>query len=262
MSSEQSPRLTGVRTLHLHAPDPGAARAFYQALTYRHGAPHPGPTAPRAPADATLTVASQRSGPAGWTVGFGVSDLPGALSACAARGARVTEGPADGGRHRVLDPRGIPFELVHTEPSEHPPPGQGDIVLADVYTRDVEAATAFYSSALGLRAEVLPDEPVDYVMLSSYGRHVAGVIDMTSFLDPATSDQWMPYFHFANVDAGIERATALGAWVVVPRTDSPTGDYAVLQDPWGCLFGIWDARSLRHADPVRSASGDGSAAAF
>ncbi|WP_033292474.1 VOC family protein [Amycolatopsis jejuensis] len=236
MTTEQPPWCVGVRTLRLDTPDPGAAEAFYETLTY-----------PAERAAVRVQVSPHRHpGTARWIVGFGVTDLAGAAGVCADLGAKVVAGPD--GSYLVADPQGITFELVGAEPAPGEPAGRGDVVLADVYTRDVETATAFYSAALRLRVDLLPDEPVDYTMLSAGGQHLAGVLDMTSFLDPATEDHWMPYFHFPDIDAGIERATALGAWVVVPRTASPTGDYALLQDSWGCLFGIWDAQT-RHRSP-------------
>jgi uncharacterized protein len=240
MSAHAAARAEGVRALRLLSPDPEAARMFYSAVTLRRGAPG-------AETRTRVEIEAGDEQPARWIVGFGVQRLDEIAAACLARGARVLDGSVELGSIVVADPQGIPFELVTSRPADDEPV-EGDVVLADVYTRHVDEAVRFYAAAFALDLDVLPDDPVDYMMLSSNGRHLAGVLDMTSFLESSTRDQWIPYFHFSNLDAAIERATALGAWVLVPTTDSPTGRYAIVKDPQGCLFGLWDAASLRHGE--------------
>ncbi|WP_020495786.1 VOC family protein [Sciscionella marina] len=233
---------TTMCSLRLDSPDPASADDFYSALAGR-------PRAAAFSGDSTLPTARQRiahshpSDVSRWIVGFAVADVPAALERCTAAGAVVQSARSHDGALRIRDPDGALFELWSVG-TGHRDPGTHDVVLADLYTRQVADATSFYSSALDLRADVLPDEPSDYIMLSAAGTHVAGILDMTSFLEPATPAQWLPYFHYPTVDRGIARATALGAWVVVPRSPSPTGEYALLQDSWGGLFGLWDGRSL------------------
>ncbi|MFE4667012.1 VOC family protein [Streptomyces sp. NPDC056716] len=242
----------GVRALRLLSPDPEASRAFYSAVTRR-----PGTGASQGKAG--LRIEGRQDSPARWIVGFGVPRPEVSATACVDLGARVLDGSAELGRVLVADPHGIPFELVTSPGAGAEDPGEGDMVLADVYTRHVDDAVRFYAAAFALDVTVLPDDPVDYAMLSSRGRHLAGVLDMTSFLPPSARDQWMPYFYFCDLDSAIERATSLGAWVVVPTTDSPTGNYAVLKDPQECLFGVWDAGSLRRGQSAGRAEPAGGA---
>lgn len=244
MDADQTWGVVGVLGLHLDAADPKAARAFYSTMTDVLGTRSPEPI---------RVSARGRDGGGPWTVAFGVTDRDAAVSACVLHGGRDLEETTAEGWRLLEDPHGTRFAVVWADRAGSAPPSEGDIALADLHTRTAAEATDFYAGAFGFTVDVQPDEllddpslgtPIDYVKFSARGRHVAGVIDMTSFADPATPDQWIPYFHFPDVDAGIERATALGAWVVVPRMRTPTGAYALLQDPWGALFGVWDAESL------------------
>ncbi|NYE95142.1 hypothetical protein FHU41_001363 [Psychromicrobium silvestre] len=264
MNSEQTFRSVGVRGVRIDAADPDAARAFYSTMTRHHGQRESGGSsnAVRVATKPLNLKVRRRPGTSPWTIAFGVTDLAAAVSACLALGARELASSVEDDWGLLEDPQGAQFAVVQAEAAENRSVTQGDIPLADLYTRHVDEATAFYSAAFRMEVDIQPDghaddpsfgEPIDYVKFCSQGRHLAGVIDMSSFVDPAIPDQWIPYLHFTEVDAGIERATALGAWVVVPRMETPTGDYALLQDPGGALFGIWDARSLSLDLPVLAA---------
>jgi predicted enzyme related to lactoylglutathione lyase len=55
-------------------------------------------------------------------------------------------------------------------------------------------------------------------------------------------DNWLIYFGSPDVDADVQRATGLGATVIVPPTDIPNmGRFAVLLDPQGGSFAIFQA---------------------
>lgn len=249
MNTRRSPGLLGVRALRLHSPAPDDAATFYGALTYRLGsdAETTGPDRPVMPEVERLPTSEV----GGWTVGLGVEDLAAGREAVVAHGGKVLAASIELGRLTVEDTQGLVVDLVTASTHDRRPVRRGDVLLADAYVRDVEATTEFWASAMRLDVEILPDEPVDYVALSSAGEHVAGVLDMTAFLAPGTRPQWIPYFWFERIDAGIERATSLGAWVVVPRTKSPTGDYALIEDPYGSLFGLWDGESSAATDAWR-----------
>jgi len=153
----------------------------------------------------------------------------------------------------LLDPGGARFGLRRTSADFCTDKTLRIAVLAaDLYTRNTEASTEFYRRAFDLEVRVLPDDPVDYVQFLRDDRHVLGILDVTTFLGEGTPDQWMPYLLFADVDRALERATALGALVTAPASDSPTGRYCILRDPAGHLIGIWDGASVADPAPRRS----------
>ncbi|MFJ4285500.1 VOC family protein [Paenarthrobacter nicotinovorans] len=252
---ERRPRLTGVHGVRLESAEPLSALAFYATMTHRRGQPSTELGARMHSFAGRGFRVQPKEDPAGspWTLAFGTTSTDDTVAACLALGAVELDNPYDDGWRVMLDPLGTRFAVVMAEDEQPSIPSEGELSLADLYTWHVDDATKFYSEALLLEIDLQPDEhahnfplgePIDYVKFSSMSRHVAGVIDMASFAPPETHEQWIPYLHFANVDTGLERATALGAWVLVPKMQTPTGNYALMQDPWGNLFGLWDAASL------------------
>ena len=49
---------------------------------------------------------------------------------------------------------------------------------------------------------------------------------------------WQVYFSVGDIDAGVERAKALGATELVAPQDMPGGRFAILMDPQGASFGL------------------------
>ena len=55
---------------------------------------------------------------------------------------------------------------------------------------------------------------------------------------------WNLYVTVANVDESVKRAEALGAKVLAPPFDvMDVGRMAVIQDPQGAFFMVWEART-------------------
>lgn len=50
---------------------------------------------------------------------------------------------------------------------------------------------------------------------------------------------WVPFVQVDDVDGATKRATKLGATVLKPRTRGPAGDYAIVRDPGGAAFALW-----------------------
>jgi predicted enzyme related to lactoylglutathione lyase len=177
-----------------------------------------------------------------WLVEFTVGSIKLAVEHCTALGASVVSENAT--TVTLVDARGVRFALTERRRASELAIRSGSVHLADLYTRDIERQVQFYARVFNLTVNVLPDDPVDYIQLSASDEHVLGLLDASSFLDRESPDQWLPYLSFGDVDAAVARATALGALVVVPATDSPTGRYAIIRDPQGVLVGFWDTASL------------------
>jgi uncharacterized protein len=108
----------------------------------------------------------------------------------------------------------------------------------DLGSADAAASRDFYSKLFGWAAEVVPDPSAGgYGMFNLDGKEVAGV-------GPRQSDQqptaWMIYILVDNADAIAERAVGAGGQVVAPPFDvMNAGRMAVIADPSGAIFGIW-----------------------
>jgi predicted enzyme related to lactoylglutathione lyase len=49
----------------------------------------------------------------------------------------------------------------------------------------------------------------------------------------------VPFVQVEDVDGATRRATKLGASVVKARTRGPAGEYAIIRDPGGATFALW-----------------------
>jgi hypothetical protein len=50
---------------------------------------------------------------------------------------------------------------------------------------------------------------------------------------------WVPFVEVDDLGGATKRATKLGATVVKPRTRGPAGEYAIVRDPGGAAFALW-----------------------
>jgi predicted enzyme related to lactoylglutathione lyase len=110
----------------------------------------------------------------------------------------------------------------------------------DVTSPDLDATTAFYSQLFGWEAERDPrPEAGGYTMLSLNGRHVAAASPpMQEGIPPV----WTTYLATDDVDAAVERARAAGGTLLAEPFDVlEAGRMAVVQDPTGAVFGLWQA---------------------
>ena len=99
----------------------------------------------------------------------------------------------------------------------------------EIGTPDAGATTAFFVDLFGWKL----DSSGDYRMIDG---DKGGVWDTTS----VGGGSWaIFYVQVDDVKAAIEKATGLGAEVVVPFTDNGPLEFAHLKDPQGNRFGVW-----------------------
>ncbi len=122
----------------------------------------------------------------------------------------------------------------------------GTFSWVDLTTTDAAAAKQFYTELMGWTVNDIPLGPDSfYTMLQLEGRDVAALSQM----DEEQQSQGMPstwnsYITVENVDESAKKATALGATVMMPPFDVfDAGRMAVVQDPTGAVFSIWQAKS-------------------
>lgn len=104
----------------------------------------------------------------------------------------------------------------------------------ELATRDVPGATRFYGEVFGWRAEPLAEAEHSYTEWKLGDKTVGGMMDMP----PMVPANWLAYFGTADCDATVDKATGLGAAVMVGPTDIPAGRLAVLADPAGAMFAV------------------------
>jgi predicted enzyme related to lactoylglutathione lyase len=118
----------------------------------------------------------------------------------------------------------------------------GTFSWVDLATTDADGAKAFYGNLLGWTFEDMPvpDAP-PYSMATIGGRTVAALYPKQ---DDAQPTAWLSYVTVDSADATAARATELGATAIsAPFDVLEAGRMAVLQDPTGAVFAIWQPRA-------------------
>ncbi len=121
----------------------------------------------------------------------------------------------------------------------------GTFCWSDLATTDQPAAKAFYGALLGWEAEDMPmEEGVFYSMMRLGGRSVAAIAPQPQQQrDAGVPPAWQSYVSVQDADAVAERAKELGGNVHAPAFDvMQAGRMAVIQDPQGAYFMLWQPR--------------------
>jgi uncharacterized protein len=113
----------------------------------------------------------------------------------------------------------------------------------DTLQPDPQAAMAFYGGVLGWDFE----GPDDYFVARLRGRDIAGV----GAQPPGTPATWTTYISVDSADEAAAKARTAGGEVLTEPFDvPPAGRLAVLADPTGAPFGVWEAHARKGAQLV------------
>ena len=120
-------------------------------------------------------------------------------------------------------------------------------VWHELMSSDPERAKKFYREVIGLTTEPLEGAPFPYTLWLQNGAPVGGLVpppDQQTGWPSGPKPHWVSSFATADVDQAVEKAQTLGGQVLLPPTDIPEfGRAAVLKDPEGAVFGIFQRRS-------------------
>jgi uncharacterized protein len=127
------------------------------------------------------------------------------------------------------------------ERTEHAP---GTFSWADLGTTDAEGAKAFYTGLFGWEAvdNEIPEDAGGgvYTMLRQDGLEVAALYQQRQEGVPAS---WLSYVTVASADEAADRGREVGGtWISQPFDVMNVGRMAVLQDPQGAVFAVWEPR--------------------
>ncbi|MBZ0267982.1 VOC family protein [bacterium] len=119
----------------------------------------------------------------------------------------------------------------------------GMFCWSEVGTIDTEAAKRFYAAIFGWETQDT-DAPGHgaYAMLRLRGAEIGGMYEIPQEQrDQGVPPHWLTYVRVESVDDTAARVSGLDGNVVVPPTDiMDMGRLAVLQDPSGAVFAIWE----------------------
>jgi uncharacterized protein len=131
------------------------------------------------------------------------------------------------------------------ERTEHAP---GTFSWADLSTTDTDGAKAFYTGLFGWDSE---DNPIPeggvYTMLSKGGKNVAAL----SAAREGQPSAWNSYVTVESADASAAAAKEHGGTLAMEAFDvMDVGRMAVVQDPTGAFFAVWEPRASIGAERV------------
>ncbi|HEX4227576.1 MAG TPA: VOC family protein [Bryobacteraceae bacterium] len=125
----------------------------------------------------------------------------------------------------------------------HPP---GSFCWFELGTTDQTGAKKFYGSLLGWTAEDSPMGPDEvYTMFNLDGRNVGGCYALKAdMLSQGVPPHWMLYVAVTDADQTAAKAGSAGGKVMASPFDvMDFGRMAVLQDPTGATFSIWQPKT-------------------
>ena len=126
----------------------------------------------------------------------------------------------------------------------------GTFCWVELGTTDGEAAKKFYTGLFGWSFTDNPIGPdMVYTMLKLNGKDVGALYKMPAEMtSQGIPPNWLSYVSIKSADESAEKATSLGATLFKEPFDVfDVGRMAVIQDPTGAVFAIWQAGTHKGA---------------
>jgi predicted enzyme related to lactoylglutathione lyase len=121
----------------------------------------------------------------------------------------------------------------------------GAFVWIELGTTDQAAAKSFYGSLFGWNANDMPMGPDEhYTFFQLEGRYTAAAYTLRPERSGGAPPHWMPYISVNSADDAAARAAQAGGKVLGPPFDVyDAGRMAVVQDPTGAAFSLWQPKA-------------------
>lgn len=113
----------------------------------------------------------------------------------------------------------------------------GAMTWNELATRDDVAARKFYSKILPWDFESLPG-PQEYYVIQLGENQNGGVLPMDDTWPAEIPAHWMVYFNVDDADAIVSKITAAGGEIARDAFDTPAGRIVVIRDPQGAHFSV------------------------
>jgi predicted enzyme related to lactoylglutathione lyase len=122
---------------------------------------------------------------------------------------------------------------------------QGTFVWPELGTTDPAAAKKFYGALFGWTIE---DHDMGaqgtYTILKNSGRDAGALYPLNPEMHKGIPPHWGSYIAVDNVDESAKKAESLGAKILMAPFDvMDKGRMAIVQDPLGATFSLWQANS-------------------
>lgn len=112
----------------------------------------------------------------------------------------------------------------------------------ELQTSDLGAAKGFYSKLFDWKFESMSMPTGDeYTIIKPEKGPGGGMMKNPA---PQAPSMWMVYISVENLDESVKKAVGLGAKIVMGKTSvQGMGFFAVLFDPQGAMFALWEPQS-------------------
>ena len=196
--------------------------------------------------DEVGAIVEQGAQPAHWNNYVSVASADETAAKAKQLNAAVIEEPFDVmemGRMAVIsDPGGA--MLCIWEPRAHIGAARvndlGCMGWNELQTRDSEAAGDFYRAVFGWETEPIEqDGTLVYTTIRNAGSQNGGFMPLSEERGDAPSF-WLPYFTVSSCDEAVEKARGSGGALFAGPMDLPAGRIAVLGDPHGAAFAVFE----------------------
>jgi predicted enzyme related to lactoylglutathione lyase len=241
--------------LELATTDQDAAKKFYTNLF--GWAPADMPIGPdevytmfkignRDAGSAAYTLRNEQKGmPPNWAIYIAVENADASAKRASELGGKICVAPFDvfdvGRMSVVQDPTGGTFCLWQARQKPNAVSGvEGTLCWADLSTPDPDVAGKFYSGLFGWKLEKSEHDTSGYLHIKN-GEQFIGGVPPNKHRPPGPA-HWLPYIEVANCDATAAKAKQSGAtFHLDPMTMEGVGRFAVVADPQGAVFAIFQA---------------------
>ncbi|MFJ7199378.1 MULTISPECIES: VOC family protein [unclassified Streptomyces] len=128
-------------------------------------------------------------------------------------------------------------------------PVTGGPCWIELSTSDIPAAKSFYAALFGWRAETDPREEAGGYTMAHLGD--ARVAALSPIYQPGQPTAWTVSFATEDTDATVERVKSAGGSLLVgPMDVFDQGRFAVVTDPSGAVFSLWQKRAFAGAEQL------------
>jgi predicted enzyme related to lactoylglutathione lyase len=196
--------------------------------------------------DEVAAIARQDEHPAHWNNHVSVTSADETAAKARDLGATLIEDPFDVrefGRMAVLaDPGGA--MLCAWEPRTHIGAGRvndlGCMSWNELQTHDSDTAGNFYRALFGWETEPIQDNgTLVYTTIKNAGFQNGGFMPMSEERGD-TPSFWLPYFTVSSCDGAVEKVRGSGGALFAGPMDLPAGRIAVLGNPQGAAFAVFE----------------------
>jgi uncharacterized protein len=115
----------------------------------------------------------------------------------------------------------------------------GALCWNELATTDVERAKSFFGELLGWDYET---DDSGYVAVNNAGNLNGGMREQTE-QERHVPPTWLPYFTVESADEAARQAAQLGGRGLLPTTYSHLGRYAMIADPQGAAFAVFEGET-------------------